>query len=145
MWRICQSKSRREVVVFSRGECARNARIAGKHEPGWRIRENLGLLAHDQRFYEISRVIPGRARLPAQSIIQGKAWPYPPTVLRVQAIVFAACVLNVGTSLNEGTGGTDQKIRKINARLRPRKSKLPIFRGETNQVNLIVVNVHPEL
>ena len=140
-WRVRQSKSGCEVVVPGRGECARNAWITGNHESRWGGRENLGLLAHEERFYDISGVIPGRAGLPAQSIIQGESWPCTPTVLRIQAVIFASGVLNIGTSLNESTWSANEEVREIDAGFRARKGELSVLRRETIQVNLIVMNI----
>ena len=118
--------ARRKSKVVDRRERARNARIARIQNARRRARKHNRLRARLKRRNLVVLFRPRRDAVPAKPVVQRQARPRVPTVLREQAHIFIARIERIQLALVVLARHANQKIRKVHARFRSEKTKLPL-------------------
>ena len=143
-WRPGNADARRKVVA-RRGQRIGHAGIAGKHQALRRAGKYLRLLALHQRLQLVELLQPRADAIPAHAVIHRQLVRCFPTVLRKRRHVKVAVVETRRLALRVARRHAEQKIGKVQARLRAVEGEAAVEDHVGMRVDLVGVHLAAEL
>ena len=132
-------------MVEDRRQGPGHAGVTWDHESHGRSGKYLRLFTGYERLQLVLGVEPRCAHFPAKTVVQGDGWRRAPTVLPVDAVVFAARIQHLVAGLGELGGSANDKVGEIKPGFLTAEVELSVGCGIQADIDLVVVEVSAEL